>query len=327
MCDNFDYNRMILAPIGCPCQVHVTPKNCKSWDFHSQKGYYLFTLGKHYCMDNIFMKDTRAEQLSDTVTFQHPTVLVISHADRIIRAITALVHLIKGMTKGIPKGARKNKINMPQPPMIGGNNKTYHGTTAWYSRTSSAKWVEGCSKHLKSTLTNKCATNWTPVAIATSTQIVNWYRGGREITWRSSSAKCTTESGWRAKEEAGKSHIQSVERSKEDEVGKRQTGNSSARTKGAGKSTAYIGSKVANKRAHRIKGGHIWAKSFKEGACQRSNKSASTSQGSYKTNPRNGNNTNGTHPNCSNSIKHTSNTNVGKTLGSCTRSGHPEACW
>ena len=106
---NFDYNRMPLAPIGCPCQVHVKHDNRKSWDFHSQKGYYLFTLGEHYCTNNIFMKDVRAKPLSDTVIFQHPTVPVISHADRIINAITALSILV---TRMIPKGARKNKINM-----------------------------------------------------------------------------------------------------------------------------------------------------------------------------------------------------------------------
>lgn len=55
------------------------------------------------------MKNTRAEQLSDIVIFQHPTVPVISHADRIINAITALSILV---TRMIPKGARKNKINM-----------------------------------------------------------------------------------------------------------------------------------------------------------------------------------------------------------------------
>ena len=55
------------------------------------------------------MKETRAERLSDTVVFQHPTVPVISHADRIVNAITTLSRLITGM---IPKGARKNEINM-----------------------------------------------------------------------------------------------------------------------------------------------------------------------------------------------------------------------
>ena len=66
------------------------------------------------------MNNTRAEQLSDTVIFQHPTVPTISHADRIIIAMTALVHLIKGMTWGAIEGARRSRVNMQdlQQPSI-----------------------------------------------------------------------------------------------------------------------------------------------------------------------------------------------------------------
>ena len=106
MYGNFDYNRMPLAPIGCLCQVHVKPDNHKSWNFHSQKGYYLFTSGKHYHTNNIFMKDTKVERLSDTVASQYPAVLAISHTDRIVNTVTVLITLIEGMTKSIPKRAR-----------------------------------------------------------------------------------------------------------------------------------------------------------------------------------------------------------------------------
>ena len=60
---NFDYNRMPLAPMGCPCQVHVKPDDRKTWDFHSQKGHYLFTSGDHYRTHNNFMRDTKAKRL------------------------------------------------------------------------------------------------------------------------------------------------------------------------------------------------------------------------------------------------------------------------
>ena len=127
---NFDYNEMPLAPIGCPCQVHVKHDKRKSWDFHSQKGYYLITSGEHYCTDNIFMKDKRAERLSDTVVFQHPTIPIISHADQIINNMTALVSLIKRMKRGIPRGVRKTGINMQDLQCLAEVKKTYHGTTA-----------------------------------------------------------------------------------------------------------------------------------------------------------------------------------------------------
>ena len=73
MYGNFDYNITSLAPMGCLCHVHIKIDNCNAWDFHTLKGYYLFTSGNHYCTHNMFMKNTKAEQLSDTVTFLHRT--------------------------------------------------------------------------------------------------------------------------------------------------------------------------------------------------------------------------------------------------------------
>ena len=39
MYSNFDYNRMLLAPMRCPyhSQVHVKPDKQKTWDFHTLK--------------------------------------------------------------------------------------------------------------------------------------------------------------------------------------------------------------------------------------------------------------------------------------------------
>ena len=36
---NFDYNRMPLAPMGCPVQVHVKSKDRKTFDFHTEPGF------------------------------------------------------------------------------------------------------------------------------------------------------------------------------------------------------------------------------------------------------------------------------------------------
>merc|ERR1711923_175471 len=61
---NFDYNRMPLAPMGCPVQVHVKSKDRKTWDFHSEPGHYLFTSPDHYQVHNNVMTKTKAERLS-----------------------------------------------------------------------------------------------------------------------------------------------------------------------------------------------------------------------------------------------------------------------
>ena len=111
---NFDYNRMPLAPMGCPCQVHVKPNDRKTWDFHSQKGHYLFTSGDHYRTHNAYMHATRAERLSDTVEFQHRSITrpTVSHGDRVTRALASFVEAIKSMTKGATAGAAKAGVNM-----------------------------------------------------------------------------------------------------------------------------------------------------------------------------------------------------------------------
>ena len=69
MFGKFNYSRMLLAPIGCICQVHVKPGNHKSWDFHSQKWYYLFTLSENYFTDKIFVNKTKAENCQIQLSF------------------------------------------------------------------------------------------------------------------------------------------------------------------------------------------------------------------------------------------------------------------
>ena len=100
--------------MGCPCQVHVKPDDRKTWGFHSQKGHYLFTSGEHYRTYNSFMRDTKAERLSDTVEFQHRSITrpTVSHGDHVIRALAAFVDAIKSMTKGATAGANKAGVNM-----------------------------------------------------------------------------------------------------------------------------------------------------------------------------------------------------------------------
>ena len=67
---NFDYNRMPLAPMGCPVQVHVKSKDRKTFDFHSEPGFYLFTSPDYYQVHKNIMTKTKAERLSDLVVFQ-----------------------------------------------------------------------------------------------------------------------------------------------------------------------------------------------------------------------------------------------------------------
>ena len=111
---NFDYNRMSLAPMGCPVQVHVKSKDRKTFDFHSEPGFYLFTSPDHYRVHNNVMKKTKAERLSDSVVFQHGKISPPkpTNATLVIKALASFLESIKGVTRGFRKAALKNGVNM-----------------------------------------------------------------------------------------------------------------------------------------------------------------------------------------------------------------------
>jgi hypothetical protein len=48
LCGPFDYNKMLLAPMGCEVQVHEKTDKCGTWAYHSVDGWYLYTLPEHY---------------------------------------------------------------------------------------------------------------------------------------------------------------------------------------------------------------------------------------------------------------------------------------
>ena len=43
-----DYNAQPLLPIGSSAEVHVRADKHKSWDYHSEPAWYLYTLDEHY---------------------------------------------------------------------------------------------------------------------------------------------------------------------------------------------------------------------------------------------------------------------------------------
>ena len=131
MFGNFDYNRMPLAPMGCPCHVHVKPDNQKIWDFHTLKGYYLFTSGDHYRMHNIFITNTKDKRLSDTVDFMHRSIThpVIKHGDQMINALARFINRLDAMTG--KNTALAKKWSEHEGPQITGQSGSAH-----YSGTS-----------------------------------------------------------------------------------------------------------------------------------------------------------------------------------------------
>jgi hypothetical protein len=95
---NFDYNRMPLAPMGCAVQFHIKPNRHKSWGEHASDGWYIKTSPDHYRCHWIFVKATRAKQISDTVFFKHKYITqpTMTTDNLVIKAIHDLTNAIKG---------------------------------------------------------------------------------------------------------------------------------------------------------------------------------------------------------------------------------------
>ena len=89
LCGPFDYNKMPLAPMGCPVQVHEKTDKRGTWANHSVDGWYLSTSPEHYRMHRCHIKATKSEQVLDTVNFSHKNITrpTITHADKVMNQI------------------------------------------------------------------------------------------------------------------------------------------------------------------------------------------------------------------------------------------------
>ena len=85
--------------MGCNAQVHEKADAWGTWAYHLIGGWYLYTSPKHYHTHVCHIKSTRHERLSNTVEFKHKQITnpTITHADKIMIAIAAVVKAIKGL--------------------------------------------------------------------------------------------------------------------------------------------------------------------------------------------------------------------------------------
>ncbi|KAL7475781.1 hypothetical protein ACHAW6_001684 [Cyclotella cf. meneghiniana] len=95
----FNYNKMLLALMGCNTQVHEKTDSRGTWVFHSIDGWYLNTSPKHYCTHRCHIKSTKSEQLSDTVHFHYNHITNPSRTpmDKLMAAIADCTHALKGL--------------------------------------------------------------------------------------------------------------------------------------------------------------------------------------------------------------------------------------
>ena len=93
----FDYNRQPLAPLGCEVLVHEAPATRSSWGQHAKRGWSLGTSEEHYRSHRVFVKDTAAERVCETVFFKHHYITKpkVTHADLVIAAAQNLAKIIQ----------------------------------------------------------------------------------------------------------------------------------------------------------------------------------------------------------------------------------------
>ena len=96
----FDYNAMPLGPMGCAVQIFNSPNRRESWEERSLDGWYLQTSPEHYRCHRIYVKKTRDERVSNTVTFKHRHITqpTVTPADVAIQAIKDLTKVMKSTT-------------------------------------------------------------------------------------------------------------------------------------------------------------------------------------------------------------------------------------
>ncbi len=98
----FDYNKMLLAPMGYEAQIHKKTKKPGTWAYHSVDGWYLFTSPEHYRTLICYIKATKSERHLDTVHFKHKNITnpTITHADKVMQALVECIKTITGATGG-----------------------------------------------------------------------------------------------------------------------------------------------------------------------------------------------------------------------------------
>ncbi|KAL7481840.1 hypothetical protein ACHAW6_007518, partial [Cyclotella cf. meneghiniana] len=100
----FDYNKMLLAPMGCNVQVHEKSTSRGTWAIHSMDSWYLGTSPENYRTHCCHIKTTNKDWLSNTVSFQHKHITnpTLTPADKLMQAITDCASTLKGIVAPAP---------------------------------------------------------------------------------------------------------------------------------------------------------------------------------------------------------------------------------
>ena len=92
-----NYNKMLLAPMGCAAMIHNKPDSRQTCDDNATNGYYLETSREHCWCYKVWIKQTQSIQVTDTVYFKHQYVTIPTYAkaDAIVSASKELIRVLQ----------------------------------------------------------------------------------------------------------------------------------------------------------------------------------------------------------------------------------------
>ena len=89
----YNFNKEPIAPPGIRVLVHVKPENRATWAPHADEGWYIGPANEHYRCYRVYMTETKAERITDTISwYPTKTTLPTSSSAEIISALLYDVH-------------------------------------------------------------------------------------------------------------------------------------------------------------------------------------------------------------------------------------------
>ncbi len=93
----FDFNEMLLAPVGCRVLIHTKPRTRRSWDYRAKQGFYTGPAFDHYRCYKLVKSETKQKVISNTVEFRHAYLQIpaVSVNDKIINGLQVMAGALR----------------------------------------------------------------------------------------------------------------------------------------------------------------------------------------------------------------------------------------
>ena len=90
----YDFNKEPITPPGIRVLVHIKPENRPTWAPHADEGWYIGPANEHYRCFRVYMTETKAERITDTISW-YPTKTTLptaSSTEIIAAALNDVAH-------------------------------------------------------------------------------------------------------------------------------------------------------------------------------------------------------------------------------------------